>query len=458
MNLPCGFIERTKPLLKQEWEAFLSALNNESPVSIRLNKNKNIFINETIVNKVPWCNEGFYLPQRPQFTFDPLFHAGCYYVQEASSMFVFQALKKYVTEDSKILDLCAAPGGKSTLIADFMTDNSLLVTNDVIKSRAFILSENITKWGHSNAIVTNNDPSSFIQLKHYFDVVLVDAPCSGEGMFRKDAGAIEEWSLDNVKLCVERQRRILSDVWNSLKPNGILIYSTCTYNVEENEDNVLWIKDKLGADILPLELEKEWGVSPSVKGDIPVYRFFPHKTKGEGFFLAVLRKHDDNINPSKRKKEKNKFKNKDILSKDYRDYINLSDSFYYSKGENWYAMPNTFKEDISFIDSYLNVISSGIKIGETKGKDFIPAQSLALSNFINRMAFAEYELDWKNAISYLKREPLFLTDAPIGYILLTFKNTPIGFAKNIKNRANNLYPQEWRIRSNNLPDSEVNVF
>lgn len=458
MNLPCGFIERTKPLLKQEWEAFLSALNNESPVSIRLNKNKNIFINETIVNKVPWCNEGFYLPQRPQFTFDPLFHAGCYYVQEASSMFVFQALKKYVTEDSKILDLCAAPGGKSTLIADFMTDNSLLVTNDVIKSRAFILSENITKWGHSNAIVTNNDPSSFIQLKHYFDVVLVDAPCSGEGMFRKDAGAIEEWSLDNVKLCVERQRRILSDVWNSLKPNGILIYSTCTYNVEENEDNVLWIKDKLGADILPLELEKEWGVSPSVKGDIPVYRFFPHKTKGEGFFLAVLRKHDDNINPTRRKKEKNKVKNKDILSKDYRDYINLSDSFYYSKGENWYAMPDTFKEDISFIDSYLNIISSGIKIGETKGKDFIPAQSLALSNFINRRAFAEYELDWKNAISYLKREPLFLTDAPIGYILLTYKNTPIGFAKNIKSRANNLYPQEWRIRSNNLPDSEVNVF
>ena len=373
-------------------------------------------------------------------------------------MFVFQVLKQYVTEDSKILDLCAAPGGKSTLIADFMTDNSLLVTNDVIKSRAFILSENITKWGHSNAIVTNNDPSSFIQLKHYFDVVLVDAPCSGEGMFRKDAGAIEEWSLDNVKLCVERQRRILSDVWNSLKPNGILIYSTCTYNVEENEDNVLWIKDKLGADILPLELEKEWGVSPSVKGDIPVYRFFPHKTKGEGFFLAVLRKHDDNINPSKRKKEKNKVKNKDILSKDYRDYINLSDSFYYSKGENWYAMPDTFKEDISFIDSYLNVISSGIKIGETKGKDFIPAQSLALSNFINRRAFAEYELDWKNAISYLKREPLVLTDAPIGYILLTYKNTPIGFSKNIKNRANNLYPQEWRIRSNNLPDSEVNVF
>lgn len=458
MNLPCGFIEKTKPLLKQDWEAFLSALNNESPVSIRLNKNKNIFINETIVNKVPWCNEGFYLPQRPQFTFDPLFHAGCYYVQEASSMFVFQALKQYVTEDSKILDLCAAPGGKSTLIADFMTDNSLLVTNDVIKSRAFILSENITKWGHSNTIVTNNDPSSFIQLKHYFDVVLVDAPCSGEGMFRKDAGAIEEWSLDNVKLCVERQRRILSDVWNSLKPNGILIYSTCTYNVEENEDNVLWIKDKLGADILPLELEKEWGVSPSVKGDIPVYRFFPHKTKGEGFFLAVLRKHDDNINPTRRKKEKNKVKNKDILSKYYRDYINLSDSFYYSKGENWYAMPNTSKEDISFIDSYLNVISSGIKIGETKGKDFIPAQSLALSNFINRRAFAEYELDWKNAISYLKREPLFLTDAPIGYILLTYKNTPIGFAKNIKNRANNLYPQEWRIRSNNLPDSEVNVF
>jgi len=458
MNLPSDFIERTKPLLKENWETFLSALNNESPVSIRLNKNKAICSNDLNVNRVPWCDLGYYLPERPQFTFDPLFHAGCYYVQEASSMFVYQALKQYAERDLKILDLCAAPGGKSTLIADFMTDNSLLVSNEVIRSRANILSENITKWGNPNVVVSNNDPSAFNNMKHYFDVILVDAPCSGEGMFRKDVGAIEEWSVDNVKLCAERQRRILSDVWDSLKPNGILIYSTCTYNTEENEDNVLWIKDNLGAEILPLEIEKEWGISPSVKDNIPVYRFFPHKTKGEGFFLAVLRKNDDEIHTFRGKKEKNKAKSKDILSKDYKDYVDLSDSFhYYQRSEDWYAIPNVFKEDVSLLGFCLNIISSGIKIGEIKGKDFIPAQSLAMSNFINRKAFTEYELDWKTAILYLKREPLVLPDTPKGYILLTYKNTPLGFVKNIGNRANNLYPQEWRIRSNYLPDGEESV-
>lgn len=457
MNLPSDFIERTKPLLKEDWESFLSALDSESPVSIRQNKNK-VISDKPDTDTVRWCEGGYYLPQRPQFTFDPLFHAGCYYVQEASSMFVYQALKQYVEGDLKILDLCAAPGGKSTLIADFMTDGSLLISNEVIRSRAHILSENMAKWGKPNVVVTNNDPSSFGRLKHYFDVILVDAPCSGEGMFRKDAGAVEEWSVDNVKLCAERQRRILSDVWESLKPNGLLIYSTCTYNTEENEDNVMWIKDDLGADILPVEISEGWGISPSVKGDIPVYRFFPYKTKGEGFFLSVLRKNDDEVQTIRSKKDKNKAKIKELLSKEYKDYIISSDSFhFYQKGEDWFAISDKFKEDISLAESNLNVVSSGICLGKMKGKDFIPSQSLALSDMLNRKAFTEYELDWKDAINYLRREPLILENVPRGYILLTYRSVPLGFVKNIGNRANNLYPQEWRIRSNNLPVEKVSI-
>lgn len=457
MNLSSDFLERTKPLLKEGWESFLSALDSESPVSIRLNKNKSIS-GKPDADVVPWCTGGYYLPQRPQFTFDPLFHAGCYYVQEASSMFVYQALKQYAEDDLKILDLCAAPGGKSTLIAGFMTDDSLLISNEVIRSRAHILSENISKWGNPNVVVTNNDPSSFGRMKHYFDVILVDAPCSGEGMFRKDVGAVEEWSVDNVKLCTERQRRILSDVWDSLKPNGILIYSTCTYNTEENEDNVMWIKDDLGADILPVRINEEWGISSSVKGDIPVCRFFLHKTRGEGFFLSVLRKNDDEVRAIKPKKDKNKAKTRESLSKEHKDYIISSDLFhFYQKGEDWFAVPDKFKEDISLVESNLNVVSSGICLGKMKGKDFIPSQSLALSDMLNRKTFVEHELDWKDAINYLRREPLILQDIPKGYILLTYKSVPLGFVKNIGNRANNLYPQEWRIRSNNLPAEEVSI-
>jgi 16S rRNA C967 or C1407 C5-methylase (RsmB/RsmF family)/NOL1/NOP2/fmu family ribosome biogenesis protein len=463
MNLPADFIERTKPLLKDEWENFIIALQKESPVSIRVNKEKYGRNSMAFASKVPWCNDGYYLLERPQFTFDPLFHAGCYYVQEASSMFIEQAIRQYAEGDIKVLDLCAAPGGKSTLLAGLLSKDSLLVSNEVIRSRSYILSENISKWGCSNVVVTNNDPVQIGRLDNYFDVILVDAPCSGEGMFRKDTGTISEWSVDNVKLCKQRQQRILSDVWDALKPGGLLLYSTCTYNTEENEDNVAWMRGELGAEVLSVETKEEWNITSSIVEGISAYRFFPHKTQGEGFFFALLRKNSDSDEVERKytfklKKTKQQ-KSKNELPKEFKGYIKDSGSFVFQEQYNnsWIAFPQTLSDDLNYLKSNLNIISVGIILGEFKGKDFIPNQSLALGNDIDTNAFQTCDIDWLMAISYLRKEPIMLQDMPRGYILLTYKDKPLGFVKNIGNRANNLYPQEWRIRSNNVPAEEVNV-
>lgn len=451
MNLPVDFVTYNKPLLGEQWNSFVETLGEESPTSIRINNSK--ISSGKLSNQVPWCNNGFYLEKRPQFTFDPLFHAGGYYVQEASSMFIAQVLKQYASPSMKVLDLCAAPGGKSTLITDFLDEDSLLVSNEVIRSRANILSENITKWGNPNTIVTNNDPSKIGKLKGFFDIVLVDAPCSGEGMFRKDQGAVAEWSLENVKLCKERQQRILADIWPALKSGGVLIYSTCTYNLEENEQNVRWVRDELGADILSVDTVEGWGISPSFLEDVTAYRFFPHNTNGEGFFCGVLRKRGDDENGSKKIKDKDN-RSKINLEMQYKNLILNPDRFtFYSRNDRWFAFPFHLYSHLQTIKSELNIVSEGICLGEFKGKDFVPDQSLALSNYLNKDAFVTLEVDWKTAISYLRKEALVFTDLPKGYILLTFRGISLGFVKNIGNRANNLYPQEWRIRSAYIPDT-----
>lgn len=455
MNLPADFVTYTKPLLGEQWTSFVEALDTESPTSIRMNKSK--ITSGKLLTQVPWCDSGFYLDKRPQFTFDPLFHAGGYYVQEASSMFIAQVLKQYASPSMTVLDLCAAPGGKSTLMADFLDEHGLLVSNEVIRSRANILSENITKWGNPNTIVTNNDPSRIGKLKGFFDIVLVDAPCSGEGMFRKDEGAVAEWSLENVKLCKERQQRILADIWPALKSDGVLIYSTCTYNLEENELNIRWIRDELDADILSVNISEGWGISPSFLEDVAAYRFFPHKTNGEGFFCAVLRKKGDEENSVRKIKDKD---NRSKINPEtaYKNLILDPDRFtFYLRNDKWFAFPSCLYSQLQIIRSELNIVSEGICLGEFKGKDFVPGQSLALSYLLNKDAFITLEVDWKTAILYLRKETLVLTDMPKGYILLTYQNIPLGFVKNIGNRANNLYPQEWRIRSAYVPDTVESI-
>lgn len=293
MNLPAEFAARTRSLLgEEEYRLLENALQGEAPVSIRVNRGK---CDEPVAGvPVLWSASGTYLAKRPTFTFDPLFHAGCYYVQEASSMFVEQVLRTYASRPVVMLDLCAAPGGKSTNARSVLPEGSLLVANEVMRNRVQVLAENLVKWGDAGVVVTHNDPADFTGLAGVFDVVLTDVPCSGEGMFRKDAVAVEEWSVDNVRICWQRQRRILSDVWPSLKPGGLLIYSTCTYNREEDEDNVDWIARELGVEVLEVPVQPEWGIAGNLAGSgFPVYRFLPHHTRGEGFFLAVLRKNGE---------------------------------------------------------------------------------------------------------------------------------------------------------------------
>jgi 16S rRNA C967 or C1407 C5-methylase (RsmB/RsmF family) len=267
--------------------------SSASPTSIRINPFKPSAVKTD--SQVPWCPQGFYLDARPSFTFDPLFHAGAYYVQEASSMFIDHILKTirpYKQDPIRVLDLCAAPGGKSTLLNSALQSSDLLVANEIIKTRVPILSDNLNRWGTSNTIVTNNDPKDFNAIHSFFDVILVDAPCSGSGMFRKDPAAMNEWSEGNVNLCHQRQQRILADVYPALKEDGYLIYSTCSYAHQENEDILDWLCAEFDLESIRIPIYTEWGI---VETESPLqkawgYRFYPGKVKGEGLFAACLRK------------------------------------------------------------------------------------------------------------------------------------------------------------------------
>ena len=450
MIFPEVFLLRTKNIFEDKFDSFLEAFQEEPPVSIRMNPFKD-GVCVTNTEKVSWASDACYLDRRPSFTLDPLFHAGCYYVQEASSMFLEQIIKAHVKEPVKCLDLCAAPGGKSTQLSSVLPGGSLLVANEVIRSRSQILSENLIKWGNPYTIVTNSDPEIIGRnLPGFFDLIVADVPCSGEGMFRKDKNAIQEWSLPNVKLCAERQRRIIADIWPSLKPGGILVYSTCTYNTEENEENIHWIKETFGAELLDIEIPEEWNIVRTVKYDIPVFRFIPGQTKGEGFFMAVVRKPDIPevaMRRNKAGKDRNR-KDKVRIPDRITHWVNHPDLFYFEENNGFVsAIPVRYKSDYLKIKDSLRIVHAGITIGEMKGKDVIPAHALAMSSCYNMGSFTLVEVDEQTAISYLRRDAISLpSHIEKGYVLLTYKKRPLGFMKNIGNRANNLYPQEWRIR------------
>lgn len=455
MALPFDFITRMQALLKEEYPRLEAALQTDAPVSIRINPSKGGSI-PVSAQPVGWCETGCYLPQRMAFTFDPLLHAGAYYVQEASSMFLEQAIRAYVSRPVNCLDLCAAPGGKSTHLLSLLPEGSLLVSNEVIRTRSHILAENIRKWGNPSHIVTNNDPEEIGRLTHLFDVIVTDVPCSGEGMFRKDTDSTGEWSVANVRLCAARQRRILHDVWNALKPGGLLVYSTCTYNTEEDEENIHYLTEEWGAEVLPIPLKEEWPITGALRFDHPVYRFFPHKTRGEGFFLAVLRKPDGETEEIRLKTKNRKEKKNSLpaLPAGIHEWLLTPEVYQWEvRNETVQAFPKAHWETYQCIATHLHIVSAGIRTGELKGKDVIPAHSLALSTALNRKAFASVELEWKEAIAYLKKEPLSLPgEIDKGYVLVSYRQKPLGFVKHLGNRANNLYPQEWRIRSSYLPD------
>jgi 16S rRNA C967 or C1407 C5-methylase (RsmB/RsmF family)/NOL1/NOP2/fmu family ribosome biogenesis protein len=398
-------------------------------------------LGEVFHGRVPWSQYGYYLSERPSFTFDPLFHAGCYYVQEASSMFLEQALKQTVdlSQPLKVLDLAAAPGGKSTHIQSLISKDSLLVSNEVIRSRSNILKDNIIKWGADNVVVTNNDPKDFERLQAYFDVIVVDAPCSGSGLFRRDEEAIGEWSENNVQLCSQRQQRILADVWPALKNGGILIYSTCSYSKEEDEEIVKWMEKNLSIVNCQLSIERNWNIVESSNG----YRFWSDKVKGEGFFIACVKKMDGDDTSEKRAKKTVGLLNKKEIEVVKR-WVKETDHEFVKVQNTVYAVPEVLINEVNILSNSLYVIYMGTMIGELVRDKLIPAHALAMSDLIAD-GIEQVEVDRNQAIDYLKKKDLREINAGTGWKLVTYKNYSLGWINALPNRINNYYPKELRI-------------
>lgn len=435
--LPPAFVERVKsdPILGPD---LLEALEQTAPTAIRLNPGKQT-TEFPGMQQLPWSEQGFLLKERPKFVFDPLFHAGCYYPQEAGSQLLDAVLRQLsLPENPVVLDLCAAPGGKSTLIASFLGKNGLLVSNEVIQSRSRILKENLTKWGTHNALVTNNDPEDFGKLPALFDCIVVDAPCSGEGMFRKDPAARNEWSEQNVELCAARQRRIVMDCWNSLKEDGFLIYSTCTFNTLENEENVQWFLKQGEAELVNIDLP--WAISDR---NASGWYAIPGKLETEGFYITVLRK--TAFADTKRKPLKQPKLQRVKEEKELGNFAQLDDKNVVQWNDFVFAIPADFTETIFFLHHHLRVIKLGTELGELTRKGLIPHEALALDPAIRSEHLPTIELTEEQALAYLHGDT-FPLDGKHGFALVTFRNEPLGWIKHLGNRFNNLYPKEWRIR------------
>ncbi|MBL7683892.1 MAG: RNA methyltransferase [Flavipsychrobacter sp.] len=426
-------------------EALIAAHQLPAVTSVRLNPNKAsaAFADN---EQVPWCANGRYLAERPVFTVDPLYHAGAYYVQEASSMFLHHILSSHVLASSglRVLDLCAAPGGKSTLIASFLGEDDLLVSNEVIRTRATILEENMTRWGYMNTWVVSNDPKDIGRLESYFDVIVVDAPCSGSGLFRKDARALDEWSEGNVLLCSQRQQRILADVWPSLKEDGIVIYATCSYSPQEDEEILDWLSENFEVKGLPVALEAEWGVVETVSSKgMHGYRFSPDKVKGEGFFIAALQKKETTREPKPLRYKTLQDKKAQEQTKHLLDteYLCLQ-----LDKDNYVAIHPSHEADYHTLKQFVYLRKTGVQLGTPTPKEWLPSHDVALS--IHRAAtLPKLELNKEQALKFLKKEDFALPEGTHkGWILLTYNGLGIGWIKALGNRFNNYLPKHWRIR------------
>src|ERR1700722_18668753 len=364
-------------------------------------------------------------------------------------MFLEEVLKQTVdlTKPLRVLDLCAAPGGKSTLIQSLIAPKSLLVCNEVIKSRVNILSENIIKWGADNVIVTNNDPKDFSRVEDYFDAIVIDAPCSGSGLFRKEPDAINEWSEENVNLCNQRQQRIIADAMLALKQNGVLIYSTCSYSKEEDEDILDWMMAEFALNSIRLKRDENWNIVETIseKTNGYGYRFYPDKLKGEGFFIAAVQKKDGSnfYFPNTKKNNAEKLtKNEEAV---VRKWIsNNADVVFFKKNELVYAFPSNLMDDFIFLQSSLYIKKAGVLLGKIAHDELIPEHELALSNIIND-GIQSINLSKEQALSYLRREEIKIETNLKGWCIVKYENQNLGWVKILQNRINNYYPSEWRI-------------
>ncbi len=440
--MKAAFSVQMEAILGQEWPAFAQALSKPPPLSIRVNPYK-WEGPATHDGLVPWCKNGYFLAQRPVFTLDPRWHAGAYYVQEASSMLLAEALAQTADLERPLiaLDLSAAPGGKSTLMAAMLSSDSFLLANEVIRSRYHILRQNLVRWGLPNVAISNHDPADFAPLSGFFDLILVDAPCSGEGLFRKDPGAMEEWSPEQVTFCAARQRRILADAVHLLAPGGVLIYSTCTYNHAENSANAEWLLSQAGLEYISLSLPASYGVQEMPFG----YQCFPHRVRGEGFFLACFRKpgrvatrQGSPIHKARTSRYA------DITAPWFRDPSGFT--FLEKDHGQIYAIAARIAHFYFEISQVLRRIEPVLETGTIKQGALIPAHALALSTKLNT-DIPTVAMDTEQAIRYLRKEDPLLDAVPRGWMIATWEGHPLGWVKGLGNRVNNYFPKEWRILS-----------
>jgi 16S rRNA C967 or C1407 C5-methylase (RsmB/RsmF family)/NOL1/NOP2/fmu family ribosome biogenesis protein len=449
IQLPDQLFE-TFPLSDSEKESFAAAHQQHPSISVRVNPYKSIDTFQHLP-KVPWCPDGYYLAERPNFTADPLLHAGCYYVQEASSMFLDYALRHISVPDSPIVcvDLCASPGGKSTLASSLLHHESLLISNEVVPSRVGVLAENMSKWGRLNTWVSNSDPKQFGKMKNSVDLLLVDAPCSGSGLFRKMPEYAQEWDLSMVQTCALRQERILTDALPCLKEGGYLIYMTCSFCRAENEDMVDYLIENFSLESIALDPPDQWGIqiteSSLHKGK--GYRFFPHKLQGEGFFLACFKRlsHDESEPDIRQQKE---FRNSTVLDllSSYLEYEPLS---CVQQGDQVFALDQRHHAKLNYVSKYLKLIKKGMYCGKMIRNELIPEHELAMSVHIKK-EIPSVELDLNEAIRYLQRESIQPDSPKKGWLLVRYKGWPLGWIKNLGNRTNNYYPAAYRIVNKNI--------
>ena len=448
-HLPDSFIKRiTSQWGEDEAKYYIDSLGEKPSLSIRLNPKKTA--KNELADAVPWCNSGYYLSERPDFIFDPHHHGGAYYVQEASSMFLETVLRKAdFPADPLVLDLCASPGGKTTHLLSLMPDSALIHANEAIHSRIPALKENLIRWGYPNLLITKADPAQFEQLPNLYDLVLVDAPCSGEGLFRKTPAAVNEWSEDNLTICEMRQRRILTSAMKTVRGDGWLVYSTCTYNPGENEEQVAFLKQN-GFDYVPVLTTDEYPEITRVynRGEECGYAFRSHQARGEGFFIALLKKNVTFVQPAEPQKNGRSFFEKKIAIPEAVQFL-LNDSAGCTgrlKKDTLILLPKAWENTIEWITSQLPTVYVGLEAAMPKGNDWVLLHPLALSTLLKPEE--EIEVNRTEALQFLKKESLTGREISKGYYPVQFEGTRLGWVKAIPGRLNNLLPPEFRIRKN----------
>lgn len=448
LNIPPDLLHSLAGTPGFDESSFVRAHGEEPAVSIRFNPSR--FKKEftdllPLEGRVPWCEQGYYLKNRPSFTLDPLFHAGVYYVQEPSSMFLAHALSSLIdlSVPLRVLDLCASPGGKSTLLQSLISRDSLLVSNEVIKGRAGVLCENLSRWGAANVVVTQNDAADFAEMEHFFDVLVVDAPCSGSGLYRKEPEAIDEWSSRQVLLCAARQKRILADALPSLAPGGTLVYSTCSYSMEENEAISRWLRDEQALEPCSIACPSSWNIVATEESGVFGYRFYPDRLRGEGFFLSAFRKPS---NPMLQKKNEKK----GLVPADQRSryaasaYCLADHLFSDNRHRGFVILPPAVSSCFGQLQGLLHVCKAGVRAGEMMHEEWIPDHELALSEYLSA-AVRRIELDRPTALDYLRRQTIEISDMEKGWAVVCYSGVPLGWIKGLGSRINNYYPKNWRI-------------